>query len=284
MPSLRGTEKKIAKLSSLGVIGRHKNTATKRTVYSLTREGFISIYSFGYNMEDSASLHRVSQNRANHYQMIAHVAAQFISPMGFFRDSLGIEPVPIEHLFSEHQMRRAYEQTEAQLKARAAKGESGDFGRWRSAALNHLVKLVEARRIEWSDVVESMPSVLTIGMPEVEEDKTKPVHQPDLAVVLDADRTGPDAQNLLVEVELNKKSWAAYEKILQTYKDELDLSLVYSRVVYFTIGTQVETLLRKVDKKIKTGLFDSGRLVVLPITHRDGSPVRFEKRISIREN
>lgn len=284
MPTIKGTEKKITKLEALGAVGKYRNPATKRSIFSLTKAGFAAAYSFGYNMEHGATLNKVSQNRANHYQMIAHVAAQFASPMGFFREALGIEPAGIEGVISEHEMRGSYEKINQKLKEKKKKGESGDWGKWRRAAMEHALKLVKAGRIEWSDIIETNPALLTIGQPDVEEALTKPVHQPDLAVILDGDRASADARNLLVEVELNKKSWDDYSRILRTYDAELKHGFIYSRIVYFTVGTQVETLLRKIDKALELGLFDSGKLVVLPLTHRDGTPVRFEKRITIQEN
>jgi len=284
MPTVKGTDKKLRKLEALGVVGKYENPSTKRRIYSLTKDGIAAAWSFGYNMEHCGSLHKTSKNRANHYQMIAHVAAQFASPLGFFRESLGIEPVGIEGVISEHEMRGAYEPIKESLKKRSAKGESGDFGKWRIAAMQHAIKMIKAGRLDWVDVTESLPGLLTIGQPAIEEAQTKPVHQPDLAIIADHNRTGREAKNLLVEIELNKKSWEDYERILRTYKAELDHGFIYERAVYFTIGTQVETLLRKVDKAIGANLFESGRLVVLPLTHRDGTPVRFEKRITIGGN
>jgi hypothetical protein len=282
MPTIKGTDKVLRKLEDLGAVGKHKNPDTQRSVYSLTKAGRAAAYSFGYVAPDTSSLHNTSERRANHYQMIAHVAAQFASPMGFFRDSLGIEPVGINGVISEHEMRAAYEPIKKELKEQKETGESGDFGLWRKAAMKYALKAAGDGRLDWSSITEAMPALLTIGEPDVEKAKTKAVHQPDLAVILDGDRTDADSRNLLVEVELNKKSWADYESILRTYDAELKHGFIYSRVVYFTIGTQVETLLRKIDKAHELNLFASGKLVVLPLTHRDGTLVRFEKRINIK--
>lgn len=284
LPTIKGTDKLLTKLRSLGVVGRATNPDTKRSVYSLTKSGRISAESFGHTVPGSATLHNTSPRRASHYQMIAHVAAQFASPAGFFRESLGIEPVGIDGVISEHEMRIAYEKVAKMLADRKEKGESGDFGAWRSGAMAASIEAVSKGRIEWPDITSAIPALLTLGEKEEEKMLTKTVHQPDLAVILDGTRDDPRAKNLLVEVELNPKSWDAYEQILRTYDKELDRGFVYSRVVYFTIGNRVETILRKVDRKANTGLFETGRLVVLPLTHRDNTPVRFEKRITIQEN
>ena len=284
LPTIKGTDKVLRKLHTLGVIGRAANPDTKRSVYSLTGSGRMSAESFGHTVPGSATLNKTSPRRASHYQMIAHVAAQFASPAGFFRDKLGIEPVGIEGVISEHEMRIAYEMVAKKLKERKERGESGDFGKWRTGAMAAAIDAVSRGRVDWPDITAALPGLLTLGEPLVDEMVTKAVHQPDLAVILDGARNDPKAKNLLVEIELNPKSWDAYEQILRTYRAELDRGFVYSRVVYFTIGNRVETLLRKVDRRATTGLFETGQLVVLPLTHRDNTPVRFEKRITIQEN
>lgn len=283
MPTIKGTEKILHKLRSLGVVGKYANPSTKRAVYALTEAGMASAYSFGYDLPESSTIEDKAPSRANHYQMIAHVAAQFASPKGFFRDSLGIEPVGIEGVMGENEMRAAYEPVKEKLKAKSEKGEPGDFGEWRLATMKYALEMAKQGRLDWSDIVEWNPALLTIGQPDVEEALTKPVHQPDLAVILDGDRNGIEARNLLVEVEINKKSKERYAEILHTYATELKHGFVYSKVVYFTINSQVETLLRKVDKFHKLGLFDAGLIQVLPILHSDGTPVRLEKRITIKE-
>src|SRR5690606_3530400 len=92
--------------------------------------------------------------RVNHYRRIAHVAAQFTSPQGFFRDSLGIEPVALDQLISENEMRGAYEPLKQELLAKKEIGEPHDFGKWRQAAMKHSIEMVNAGRLEWSDITD----------------------------------------------------------------------------------------------------------------------------------
>lgn len=281
LPTVKGTEKRLRKLEALGTLGKYKNPLTNQTHYSLTKQGFAAAWSFGYGLKHGATLNGASRERATHYQMIAHVAAQFASPEGFFRESLGIEPVALYDLISEHAMRGSFEPVKEKLKAWKKKGESGDFGRWREAAMIYAIQKMTDKKIHPSDLVESNPALLTIGQPQREGTKLKAVYQPDLAVMLDHDRTDARSKNLLVEVELSKKSWEEYNSILATIARELDHEVIYSRAVYFTVGTQVETLLRKVDRAGGYNLFSTGKLLVLPILHRDRSPVSFSKRITI---
>lgn len=131
------------------------------------------------------------------------------------------------------------------------------------------------------DLLEAHPNLWTLGAPQREGSIRKAVHQPDLALHLDAGRTGSKSKNVLVEVELSKKSWAEYESILATLKGEFEHGLVYEQAVYFTIGSQVETLLKKVDHASGYGLFAAGKLRVLPLTHRDGTPFQEKRRIRI---
>ncbi len=104
-------------------------------------------------------------------------------------------------------------------------------------------------------------------------------HWPDLVVHRDATRSDRKAKNVAIEVELNKKSWDEYKKLLRTFHEEFKNGAVYERVIYFTVGTQVENLLRKIDAQLETGLFDSNRLLVLPIQGRDGNEVKLKKRV-----
>lgn len=132
-----------------------------------------------------------------------------------------------------------------------------------------------------SDLLTAHPVLYTIGYPRREGSKLKHVHQPDLVINLDNERK-EKARNLLVEIELSKKSWEEYDKILATLKAELARPYVYAKAVYFTVGEGVENLLRKVDATGDYGLFSSGLLIVLPICDRDGVPLRPQNRVRVQ--
>ncbi|ROS77944.1 protein involved in plasmid replication-relaxation [Curtobacterium sp. PhB130] len=279
--SVTTTERRLAKLKKLGAVERYRQSTTGAQCYSLTGLGFSAARDYGYNMDHGRSLSGIAESRLTHYRMIALVAAQLASPAGFFRDSLGIEPVELEQLISENAMRAAYEPIKADLAAAKKDGKSADFGKWRAEKLAAAVGEVKEERIAWSDLVEVFPVLWTLGHPQRDGTKAKPVHQPDLAVNLDADRADHFATNLFVEIELSRKDWDEYDRILATFAAELARPYIYRRGVYFVIGTQVETLLKKIDEAGGYNLISSGKLIVRPLTHRDGSLVAQKKRITL---
>ena len=121
----------------------------------------------------------------------------------------------------------------------------------------------------------------TLGFKQREGSIRKAVHQPDLAARVPAPAGGVRSQNLLIEVELSKKNWKEYEAILATLAAELKEGLTYGRAIYFTIGTQIPTLLKKVDISGNLGLINTGKLLILPLKHRDGTPYSDNRRIKL---
>lgn len=281
LPSIRGTEQRLAKLTRLGALQKTRNLLTQTTHYGITKEGIGAAWSFGYDLDSAETLAGLSIKRLTHYQMIAHVAAQFASPLGFFRESLGIEPVELDQLVNERKMRIAYDPIKKRLETDKEGDHRGDFGRWRDNLLKSASSAVQNGRLRWSEIVEARLALLTIGSPQRGDTKRKAVHQPDLAVILDRDRTGSRAKNLLIEVELSKKSWEAYDSILATIAAELEHGMVYDRAVYFVSGKQVASLLRRVDEAGKYDLIRSGKLVILDLMHRDETPVIFNNRVQV---
>lgn len=282
LPTVKGTDKRLRKLLDFGVITRHRSRTTGIAHYGITDLGLTSAWSYGYGVDHSTKLSDKSKTRVTHYELIAMVAAQFMSPTGWFRDTLGIEPVGLDQLISENEMRAAYEPVKEELKRRKKKdGDSDDFGKWRNTELTAALSEVNSHRVALSDVPVVRPALLTIGQPQRDGAETKAVHQPDLAVLIDSPGDGLRSSNLMVEVERSRKSWAEYHSILKTIKMELEHGFIYDRAVYFTLGTQVETLLRKVDARGKFNLFDSGRLVVLPIVDENNEPIKEQSRIGL---
>lgn len=279
--SVRGAEAILRKLHKLGAVERFRHAGTGITSYGLTRDGFGYARGYGHELEHGATLNGISLERLSHYRMIAQVAALFISPAGYFEDSLGVNAVSMDQLITEHAMRGAYEPVKLGLQNRKKEGKSSDFGTWRKAKLDAVITSVREGKLRTADMVEANPVLLTLGVPRVEGVKAKAIYQPDLAINLDQTRTGGRSNNLLVEVELTRKSFEAYDSILRTIKAETERPFVYSRAVYFTVGNSVENLLRKVDAAGDYGLFASGRLSVLPITHRDGTPVQLNRRVVV---
>lgn len=298
LPTIKGTEKRLRKLERLDTIDRQKNPATGVNHYGITKNGIAAAWSFGYDMEHAGTTNKLSFERLNHYRMIAQVAAQLISPEGYFRDSLGIEPVALDQLWNEKKMRNAYDPIKQMLDEQRKAGQPGSFAKWRAGKLSQAVADIkrainaadgdDAKRrmsgLKWSSFVERNPELLTLGLDQTDDYNGKPIYQPDLAVIRDQRRGGSRAQNLLIEVELTKKNWNTYDAILSTLKDELAQPYVYNRAIYFYVGTQIPTLIRKVDAAGEYGLIESGRLVLMPLTDRDGNEIKLQNRIETGGN
>lgn len=293
LQAVESTKQYLRKLYNLKAVDKFRDASTGVTSYGLTELGVAYAREFDYEVTHKASLDNIALSRLKHYRMIAHVAAQFASPGGFFQESLSVEPVELEELISEHEMRAAFTPVQRQLSENKKKGKSNDYGKLRIELLRSAFEDAQAGRIALSDLLEAQPVLYTLGFSRgrtikheghdgrVWETPLKRVHQPDLVINLDKDRK-KKAQNLLVEVELSKKSWNEYDSILATLKAELDKSYVYERAVYFTIGSGVDTLLRKVDATGDYGLFSSGKLTVLPICDRDGEPLQPKNRVRVQ--
>jgi len=281
LPTIGGTEKRLEKLVKLGALRKTRRPGSTVAQYGITKAGVAAAYSFGHDVNYPDPIDDTAFRTLVHYRFIAHVAAQLISPKGFFRNSLGIEPVSLGQLRSEKMMRATFDPVRRKLKENAESGKSGDFGRWRDGALSGAERAANERRIGWSDIVEAQPALLTIGAPQREGTKLKAIHQPDIAVILDGSRTDRSAKNILVEVELSKKSWTDYDSILATLKREFDLGTMYERAVYFTNNNEVSNLIRRVDASY--GLIGSGKLTILPLLDRNGNRIEKNNRVP-REN
>lgn len=273
LPTIGGAEKRLRKLVKLEALNSVRDAVARKTIYSLSPLGFGYAREFGYNMDFGATLHTKAKSRLRHYRMIAHVAAQFASPAGFFKDTLGVDPVDFESLITEQQMIAQHKQLMERLK----RDKRNDFGRWRTEEVDRVLAALKAGKITWEDITEFSPALRSIGFTSVNEDsKLKPLHQPDLVVELPRDSNG-HSNSLLVEIELSKKPWADYHRILATLKEELKQPFMYKRCVYFTIGNEIPNILKKVNAAGEYGLIESGKLVILPIRDREGIPLANKK-------
>lgn len=283
LPATNSLKARMRKLEKLGAIKSFRHAATGAISYGITKDGAAYARDFGYNMDHWRGIEGISLERLTHFRMIANVAAQFASPAGFFVDSLGINPVPLENLISENTMRGEYSPIKQRLKEESSKeAKSASFTKWRSRAIEQVLREVEAGKYEWRDMVATRPVLLTVGRAATDgQRQPKQVYQPDLAINLDAERKDSRGLNTLVEVELSLKSWEAYDEILRTIDMETKQGHVYMEAVYFTVGSQVETLLKKIDRAGEYNLFSSGRLKVLPLLHRDGTPIQLNRRITL---
>lgn len=282
--TLRGTENPLRKLERLECLNKFRNPATGRVHYGATELGVECAREFGWYLPNPRGIQKLSLERLTHYAAIAHVAAQFVSPVGFFEESLGIAPVRLEDVLSENELRGAFEPIRSEMIAAKNEGRASDYGRYREEVMRNTLASVKDKKMIWSDLLTAHPELFTIGQPKREGSKAKQVHQPDFAVKIGESGRGATAQNLLVEVEISKKSWEAYDAILATYAAELAKPLVYGRVVYFIQSRAIANLLQKVDAAGGYGLIESGKLVILPILHRDGTPLEKKNRVVVGGN
>jgi hypothetical protein len=272
LPTIKSTTQRLRGLSLFGAVQLFNHPATRTTHYGITQLGFEFLQCFDTGINTYRGIEGISVSRLNHYSKIALVAAQIVSPLNLYGDIFGSE-ITIGQLVSENEMRAAYAEISNQLAANRAAGTgSQNFAEWRTNHLRAVFGGAKNGEIEYSEIVSTYPELLTVG--HVESNKST-LKQPDLVVNLDTARrteTAKTAKNILIEVELTPKKLTEYEKIINTFKNELGTKLVYDRVIYFTENTQVENLLKRADRNIDAGLFDTGKLQVLLILHRDGTP------------
>lgn len=278
MPTVKAVENRMRKLKKLGMVFSERHRGTGVTSYSLTLDGIDHLTGAGYDTDHADTLIGATLERLNHYKQIAQVGAMFAA--GLFEDSLGVGPVPIENLVSEKAMRRASAPIKAELKKLRDDGQPGDWEPRRKVMLQRAFQAAD-RSGDWKQFVRSNPALLTLPLSDAAGKKFKGVYEPDIAVILDDSRTGRRAENLLVEIELSRKSEAAYHAILQSINAETKTPLVYPRAVFMVVGELVANRLRKVNAEGRYGLIESGRIQILPITFRDGTPMPAPTRITV---
>lgn len=281
MPSIKAIENRMRKLRKLGLVFSVRNRATGLTSFSLTPEGVSYLKGMGYDTEHGDTLIDKTPERLNHYKNIAQVAAMFIA--GLMQDSLGVGPVSLDDLISERQMRGASAPVKAELKKLRDEGKSGDFGPRREQELARAYAVAQ-KSGDWTELVRSNPLLFTLPLAESAGRKFRGAYEPDLAVVLDAARSNNRAKNMLVEVELSRKSETAYHAILQSLKEETARPFTYAGSVFMVMGDLVANRLKKVNREGEYGLIESGRLKILPIAHRDGTPLAAAGRITVGGN
>lgn len=284
----RNIEKRFSKLVELGAAVRYRNKISGVRHYGTTPLGHQAAEYYGHNIPvwRSKGIDGLTISRLEHYRNIALVAAQFASPIGYFRDTLGIEPVTIEQLISEQEMAAALEQVQAFLRVKRDKGEAGpsDFGAYRDELTKRLASHIQKGDLDPAQTLIQYPALLTVGAPAADKARFKPIHQHDLTVRLDDTlRTAqsPTAKNLLVEVELSQKSIEDYQRILLTLKRDLARKMAYQRVIYFVGTKAIENALTFADNNSGANLLKSGHLVIRPIEGRTPHRARLTKRVTV---
>ncbi|WP_243224553.1 hypothetical protein [Microbacterium sp. CIAB417] len=282
-----GAMKQLEKFKRLGLVESHRrsNNGEAVTHWGATEAGVLAAQQFGFleepNEASPDALEGMSLSHLNHLRFVALVAAQFASPENFFKDKLSLPPVPLKYLISEQQVRRDFKPLETALGANKKEGKLSDFGVWRSQKIEEIQKEVEGGFLSWNEVLEAHPELRVMGLPASKFPNSRPKtkHLPDLVVSLESVRKGAQSKSIMVEIELSKKHWDDYESLLRLYAAELRHRFAYGRVIYFTVQNGVGALMKRIDQKHEFGLFKSGALSVIELTHRDGSPVKLKRRI-----
>ena len=145
-------------------------------------------------------------------------------------------------------------------------------------------RTVSTGELDPSDILKINPALLNIGYPKRQGLNLKNIHTGDFAINYDKTepRTGGNrSKNILVEVELTTKSYAEYLATLQTLAIELRNGLIFDKTIYFTVGKKVPNLMKKIDRNHEIGIFDTGKLIVLPLTDPYGELVKPKRRIQV---
>jgi len=280
--SLRGTALQLDKLKNEGLLesevlesGREVWGTTPRGVSFARRHGFLSDEN-----EVTEGMAGIQHLWLDHYLYTAHVAAQLISPAGYFRDSLGLEPASINDLQAESQVRRVHDPIKRQLEEAAKDGGNGDYGKWRKELIQQIIELGKAGKLKPTEILESYPELLTVGEPRRHpkvEAQVISTHHPDLVLVRPNERNGRGT-SIGFEIELTAKTTRRYRSYLRTYKgDFTNGSFAYDRWVYISQLPAVGRRLRAADSQAGTDLFDGRRLYSLPLLNRDGAPIEVAK-------
>lgn len=287
--SPRTLQNRLYRLKKLGYVETTRDKRGRR-VWGSTADAVSVAQSWGIltreGEEHPESWKKIGYSYSDHFLMIARVAAQFVSPTGFFRETLGLEPVAPSSLLAEHELRQAWKVGTEELLKLKQQQKSTDYPSFRQAALKRSMTAVSEGRLSWSSMLTAEPMLWTIGSyGESGSDRNLQAHLPDLIVNREEQRTGSMSESILVEVELNAKPWKEYEALLRGFAQELSTCAVIGHVVYFVPGKKdgtpgpVERLLRDVDAAGGLGLFASGRFHCVPLFERDGSPIKQRRLI-----
>lgn len=294
LPRPETIQKRMNKLIKLGVVEKYRNPATGTTHYGATEKGWESARVYGYDLPTHKELEGMSIERLNHYQKVSMVAAEFTSPISYFKPTLGMNAAALEQLISETELRHHLTNTNQELReeAKTLNLKPRKFGEWREEHLKETARRLQAGEITASEITEISPAVFNIGYKNLTGQNLKNLHIPDLTLNLDINpetyehdgregKSGVRSKNIAVEIELSPKNYAEYLSLLQTYKAELQHGLIYDKIIYFTIGRQVENLMKRIDRQHEIGLFDTGKLIIQPLTNPKGEIEKPKNRIII---
>lgn len=277
MPSEGGARKKLVRLERLGLVESVYSRDDGKQLWGVTEAGISAAQRYGFILDDNLpswkSIKDMKRKTLAHSRAIGTVAAHLMA--GHYKESLGIGAVDFKQLVSEDKMRRDQKSVSDAVKVR----EDTNFGIERRKTVAAARAELEAGTLDRSHLFLKYPELLVMGYSkDFDDGNFIHEHWADLVVLLDRTPGGPKGKNVMIEVELNKKGWVHLRKLFNTYVKEFQDGTVFERVIYVVHWSEVENLIRAVDKDGKFGLIKSGRLVITSLTDRYGNPVgRFDK-------
>lgn len=267
-----GLRKRMTKLYQLQVIQRAKHPISGKNLYGATPYGAQFAREAASGAIMLSQLDGQSKHFLSHNMQVANVAAQLASPAGMFRESLGIDPVPVSQLYPEPYIRKCFG---------TIKKRGGDWGEGRVKVIDEALELIQEGMLiqSPSDLWRQFPNLLTVSWPKTMRDENAKAYKyPDLACLaptIDGEQVG-----MAIEVELSEKAFSDYLGIVSLYALEMRKSPMYSKLLYFTDKPAVEKLLRRADKSLGTRLFEQDKIAVMRLKNPSGKLVQSTRRLT----
>lgn len=278
LTSVKTISNRLEKLERLGLVEAAR-MGSYPLFYGPTAEGVAVARAYGYLLgddePDGKGVSGIAALNVPHRLATSQVAAQFMSPAGYFKRHLSLDPLSLDQLISERTIQRYRDTVQTDLDAdKAAEVGDGSFAKWRqSFALRESSNLATSGKAPWSEVMEFYPALWSLGWPGTANAPAKENHDPDLVVNLEAQRKDATPVSLFIEVEISLKPKADLERILRTYAYEFSKGVAYKQVIYF-VGSekadQIKRAIERADKVHGFGLIEAKRLRFMPLTGRDG--------------
>lgn len=297
MPRVKTVQNRLTSLRRIGAV-EDEGLWNGVRIWGLTNYGRGAAIASGLvgreGQVNPKGLKGVNYTTVSHSLAVNQIAAQLLSPFGYFRDVLKLpEQLTFNMLLSEYEVNNAWLKVNSRLAAenKRARAENPNaverkFKDWRTATLKEMLADAQADRIAYRDVAATEPGLWVLGQAPASGDEFREHHVPDLIINLESFRRGAARGSIAVEVELVAKSVSSYRKQLKLWAVDLVRTanypepLLYSKLVYATNDSLVVENLMEADAKEGLGLFDSGRLIIVPITDRDGkTPISLTTRI-----
>lgn len=274
------TAKQLAnKLVHQGYLTRITDPATKESLYGITKLGAELAKMFDPDCKPKTA-EGTSMTHLHHSKIVALTASQLVNPVGSaLQNQLGITAgsIKIWQLINERATWEGKGDADKRIAHHKAKGEILTIGDLRERDLNEQIK--EYKQIQSLDrLLIDNPLLWNIAHPA--ELNLKGLIKPDLIVYQDENRTD-EAKNILIEVELSRKSTDDYIERLQSFKRELkgeNKGKVYDKVVYIVANNNDAQAIAKADLLSKANLIDrenqkNGKLQFHILKHNDGTPI-----------